>query len=143
MDLTIEVMLPRRGATGAELSEPANPKYRLLALVAVYPLKSVPTVGMPFTGYVHLTGVPERAAWAGLSEEEIVARINSRLCKLWLDANREIVERREFAGIAASVPPGARTALQQDRQVTVTWNQFKAFVQNVRDARALDDADLD
>lgn len=141
MDVTIEVMLPARGA--ADPSQPANPKYRLLAIVAVYPMKTVPVVGMPCTGYVHVTGVPERPGWAGLTSEEVMRRINARLCKEWEDANRVMVERREWCGIASLVPAGARQTLIAERQITVTWAQFKNFVQNVRTALALQDEDLD
>jgi len=143
VDLTIEVMLPVRGAVGGAQTQPANPSWRLLAIVAVYPMKTVPTVWMPFTGYVHVTGVPDLPAWSGLTTEEIMRRINARLCRVWESVIGVTLEKREFAAIAASIPVGARNTLLSERQLTVTWTQFKNYVQNVKEPRALNDTDLD
>lgn len=87
-------------------------------------------------------GVPERAAWLVLTTEEVMGRINARLCRIWENTFGQRVERREFAGIASLIPSGARQTLLNDRQITVTWTQFKNFVQNVKEARALVDEDL-
>jgi hypothetical protein len=135
VDLTIEVMLPPRGAT--DYSQEFHGSYRVLTIVAVYPMKDVPVVGMPRTGYVHVTGVPTPAGWSALTNEEIQRRLNSRLCRGRLNG-----ERRCWGGIAAAIPAGARNALRIDRQVTVTWTQFKNFLQQLDEARALTDDDL-
>lgn len=141
MDLTIEVMLPPRGA--GDYSTSANTKWRVLAPVAVYPLKTVATVGMQNTGYVHVTGVPTPQAWAEWSEERILQRINAILCEAWEDVDRTSLERRIWAGDPANIPAGARNNLRTNRQITVTWTQFKpVFRHLVRDA-VLSDADLD
>lgn len=145
MDLTIEVMLPPRGAT--DFSQSAHPKWRVLSIVAVYPRKQVDVVGMPRTGYVHVTDIPERAGWAAITTDELMTRINRRLCAMWEDGATDraptVVEKRLWVGLGSLVPVNARNRLLTDRQITVTWTQFKNFIQNVRDQRALADSDLD
>lgn len=141
MDLTVEVMLPPRGAS--DYSTSANPKWRVLAPVAVYPLKTVDVVGMPNTGYVHVTGVPERPAWENLTTDELMQRLSSKLCDVWEGAAGEMVERRKWAGLASAVPASARNRLLQDRQITVTWTQFKNVMRHLIELRALADADFD
>ncbi len=141
MDLTVEVMLPQRGA--ANYSTSANPRYRVLAPVAVYQRKTVTEIGMPRTGYVHVTGVPERPSWSGLTTEQIMRRLNGRLCEIWDDAEGNMVERRKWAGVAAAIPTNARNRLLQDRQITVTWTQFKAVMQHLIELRTLADGDFD
>jgi hypothetical protein len=141
MDLTIEVMLPPRGAT--DYTQSANERYRVLAPVAVYPLKTVATVGMQRTGYVHVTGVPERPAWANLTTEQLMAKLNGKLCAFWEDAQGNLVERRKWAGLASAIPANARNRLLNERQITVTWTAFKNVLQNLIEQRQLADGDLD
>jgi hypothetical protein len=91
-------MLPPRGAN--DYTQSANDRYRVLAPVAVYPLKTVATVGMQRTGYVHVTGVPIDNRWfhqiesvdddgnpvtvnVPFSVEEIMKRVNAKLCDIW------------------------------------------------------------
>lgn len=145
MDLTICIMLPPRGAT--DFSASAHPKWRVLSFVSVtYMGDTTQPITAPRTGYVHVTGVPTPVAWAGLSSDEILQRVNYRLCRVWenfdVDGRPSTVEKREFAGIASLIPVNAANRLLTDRQITVTWTQFKNFVQNVREARALADSDL-
>jgi hypothetical protein len=141
MDLTVEVMLPPRGASNYDAS--ANPRYRVLAPVAVYPLKTVAEIGMQRTGYVHVTGVPERPAWANLTTEQLMAKLNGKLCDIWHDAQGNLVERRKWAGLASAIPANARNRLLQDRQITVTWTAFKNVMQHLIEQRQLADGDLD
>lgn len=195
MDLTIEVMLPPRGAN--DYTQSANERYRVLAPIAVYPLKTVATVGMPRTGYVHVTGIPDRPAWANLTQERIIARISKVLCEEWhnpswepettyltgalmkpiskngfryrvilpgisgseqpiwpalsgatvIDGSvtwaTEINERRRWAGVASGIPANARNRLLNDRQITVTWTQFKNVLRHVIEQRQLADGDLE
>ena len=142
MDITVEVMLPPRGA--ANYSTSANPRFRVLMPVHVYvPMKVVSEIGMPRTGYVHVTGVPERPAWAALTSEQIEQRINQRLCRLIEDASGNVVERSAWAGVSASIQANARNRLLADRQITVTWTAFKNVLQNFIESRQLADEDLD
>jgi hypothetical protein len=141
MDLTVEVMLPPRGAN--DYTQSANERYRVLAPVAVYPLKTVATVGMQRTGYVHVTGVPERPSWANLTTEQLMKKLNARLCDIWTNADGTMKERRMWAGIASAIPANARNRLLTDRQITVTWTAFKNVLQNLIEQRQLADGDLD
>jgi hypothetical protein len=141
MDMTVEVMLPPRGAS--DYTQSANPRYRVLAPVAVYPLKTVATVGMQRTGYVHVTGVPERPAWANLTQEQLMAKLNGKLCQVWENVDGTLRERRIWAGIASQIPANARNRLLNDRQITVTWTAFKNVLQNLIELRQLADGDLD
>jgi hypothetical protein len=135
VDLTVEVMLPARGAN--DFATSANARWRVLAPVAVYTRRAPSTVGMPLTGYIHVNGVPLPPAWADWSEERALQRMNNILCEFWNDG-----ERRIWCGDHTVLGAGARNALLTDRQLTVTWAQFKAAMRHlVRDAR-LADADL-
>ena len=136
MDITVEVMLPPRGA--ADYAESAHPKWRVLSVVDVYyPMKAVDVVGMPRTGYVHVTDAPMPAAWQGWDNEQINQRLSAILTRAW-----EGVEKREWAALAASIPLAARNNLRINRQITVTWTQFKAALRNMRTSAQLADADL-
>ena len=142
MDITVEVMLPPRGA--GNYSTSANPRYRVLMPVHVYvPMKEIDTVAMPRTGYVHVTGVPTRPGWGALTNEEVERRINQRLCDRLLDQDGNELERSKWAGVAASIPANARNRLLNDRQITVTWTAFKNVMQNFIEARQLGDEDFD
>jgi hypothetical protein len=127
MDITIEVMLPPRGAT--DFSASANPKYRVLSPVAVYARKTLDTVTMPCTGYVHVTAVPGDYSLVDLS---------AKLCA----PHQEAQERRVWALDAAIIPGVIKASLLQNRQVTITWAQFKVFMQNRRENRGLEQGDL-
>jgi hypothetical protein len=143
MDITVEVMLPPRGAT--DYAESANPRYRALMPVHVYvPMKVVDTVGMPRTGYVHVTDVPLRPAWAAFTSEEIERRINQRLCRNVLDQDGNVIERSEWAGDVTVIPSQARNRLRTERQITVTWTAFKNVMRNfIESGRQLSDEDFD
>lgn len=140
MDLTVEVMLPPRGA--ADYSQSAHPKWRVLSLVAVYPLRTVEVVGMPRTGYIHVTGIPTPPGWAALSMAEILQRINRILATAVENELGEAVEKRRWAGVASAMPAVIARKLLEDRQVTVTWSQFKGAVRNVLTAQNLSEADF-
>ena len=138
MDLTVEVMLPSRGA--ADFSTSANPKYRVLAPVAVYWRKDAPVVGMPRTGYIHVNDVPMPQAWADLTADEVMARINARLCAFW---SEELGERRLWCGDASLIGAAARNNLRTERQITVGWTAFKNVLRNLVELRALNDQDIE
>lgn len=121
-------MLPPRGA--ADYSESAHPKWRVLAPVAVYTLRQPAVIGMPRTGYIHVTGVPIPPAWSGLTEEEIVAKLNAKLCAVYDDGARNVIEKRIWCGDHLLIPLVARNALRVNRQITVTWTQFKAALKH-------------
>jgi hypothetical protein len=127
MDITVEVMLPPRGETFATLR---NGRYMVLMPVAVYPLKVVDAVGMQRTGYIHVTGVPNRIS---------IVRANEVLCRQ--DDGTD--ERRVWKGDPAMVPSAARQALLNDRQITVTFAQFRAVLSHLVEARELAEADFD
>lgn len=135
MDLTIEFMLVPRGA--ADWSQSFHGSYRVLTIVAVYWPKSVTEVGMPRTGYIHVTDVPTPQGWAAFSDEEKLRRFNRRFCSA-----RGNGERRVWGVQASSLPAAARNALRLNRQITVTWTQFKNVMQHLDDQRALTDDDL-
>jgi hypothetical protein len=141
MDLTVEVMLPPRGASDYTVS--ANPKWLVLAPVAVYPLKTVDVVGMPNTGYIHVTGIPEPDTWASLTTEQLMIKLNNVLCQLLEDAQGEIVQRRQWQGLSSSMSPPVRNKLLSDRQVTMSWNQFKSLMRHLVDVRNLTEADFE
>jgi hypothetical protein len=140
MDLTVEVMLPPRGAP--DFSTSANSKYRVLTPVAVYWLKTVDTIGMPNTGYIHVTGVPRPQAWSEWSDEQVIARCNTILCRVWENAEGQVIERRIWAGDASVLSAGVRNTLRNNRQITVTWTQFKNVLKNLVTAANLADADI-
>jgi len=120
-------MLPARGA--ADYSQSAHPKWRVLAIVTVYyPVKATPVIGMQRTGYVHVTGIPMPAGWAVLTANEIQARLARRLTKRYAaddDPRTPELEKRLWCGDATLIAAGARNTLRTERQITVTWAQFK------------------
>lgn len=126
MDITIEIMLPVRNAS--DVTIPGNPTYPLLGIVAVYDqLKVTNTVGMPVTGYVHVTGVPD----AGFDKlKALLERVG-------------VSSKRAWAGVASRVPAGARNNLLTNRQITVTWTAFKGFLRNLDELRDFADADIE
>jgi hypothetical protein len=64
MDISIEIMLPTRGS--GDFSEAGNARYPMLGIVAVYDhLKTTDNVGMPRTGYVHVTDGPTARSGRG------------------------------------------------------------------------------
>lgn len=142
MDVTVEVMLPPRGA--ADYSQSAHSKWRVLAPVAVYyPRKVIAEIGMPRTGYVHVTDIPMPQGWALLTADEIQARLSNRLCAVWYQADGlSSREKRIWCGDSAQIALAARNALRTNRQLTVTWTQFKQAIRNRVDDRALIDSDL-
>jgi hypothetical protein len=137
MDITIEVMLPPRGA--GDYSESAHPKWRVLSVVDVhYPMRVTDVIGMPRTGYVHVTGVPFMVTWATKTEDQLRQKLSEVFTREW-----EGVEKREWAIAApASIPIGARNTLRTQRQITVTWTQLRAYLRNLRRDAPLDDLDL-
>jgi hypothetical protein len=128
MDITVEVMLPPRG--GSDWGVSANAKWRVLTPVAIYTLRQPAVVGMPNTGYIHVTGIPKPVAWDNWTDEQIISRLNSKLCSLHLDNDRNMIERRAWAADHLVIPAAARNALLTNRQITVTWLQFKAALKH-------------
>jgi len=143
MDLTIEVMLCPRGAPDFTEGE-FHGRYRQLAIVAVYPRKFSAEVGMQRTGYIHVTGVPFPARWTGLSTEEIMRRVNGKLCAPERqDEPENQGERRRWVARVSDIPAGARNTLRTQRQIEVTWPQFKAAMRNWFTQEPLIDAEID
>lgn len=141
MDLTIEVMLPPRGAADFTLS--ANPKWRVLSIVAVYPRKKVDVVAMPNTGYIHVADVPTPRGWGVLATDELMRRLNAALADAAEDQEQRLVAKRRWAGEASLLPLEAREKLRSDRQVTISWATFTGAVRDVTNARSLRDVSLD
>ena len=129
MDITIEVMLPRRGETSFTL--PGNPKYNILDPIAVYELKTAATVGMPFTGYLHVINIPTPPGWGAITEEEMRRRLNGVLCRpeveLLADGSTNIKSRRLWDANVNSLPVPIKNDLLVNRQATITWGQCKAL----------------
>jgi hypothetical protein len=145
MDLTLEVMLPPRGAL--DYSASAHPKWLVLAIVAAYyPAKVLSEITMERTGYIQVTGIPELPGAAGLSAEEIQRRVCHRVTVPWYEADGKTVrEKRIWCGdavIGAIAFPAAFNALRTDRQLTITWAQLKAFLRNRSTGLLMVDADL-
>jgi hypothetical protein len=135
MDLTVEVMLPPRGA--ADYSASGNVTWPLLGIVAVYPRKTVAVVNLPVTGYLHVSGVPEHASWTGLTQEQLFQGLNAVLTDSILDAEGNLVTRRNWTGQPTGIPNNLRDDLLEDRQVNLTWNQFRNLMRNFGEARSL------
>jgi hypothetical protein len=129
VDITIEVMLPARGGSW---SDDGHNHYPMLGVVGVYDhMKVTDTVGMPRTGYVHVTGLPD----------EKFETIRARLEESNEGADEKIWKRR-WAGVVSRIPFMALNRLMTDRQITVTWTQFRGFLQNIREQRDFADADM-
>lgn len=130
---TIEVMLPPRGA--GDWSQAKIGSWRVGTVVAAYAHKgSLPAVGMPRTGYVHVTGIPDTIR---------PVRAREVLTRLWTDAGGNQVERRVWRVDPSAVPAAARDTLRINRQITVTWTQFKAAVTHLVELRPVADSDFD
>lgn len=134
MDITIEVMLPIRGA--ADYSGLGNNHYPMLAVCGVHErLLTTPVVNMPRTGYVHVTGVPD----------DKFDKIKRVLEREWFDLGADgpvFRAKRVWAGIASRIPVNVANNLRVNRQITVTWTQFRNFLQNLQEQRDLTDADI-
>jgi hypothetical protein len=143
LNISIEVMLPTRGGT---FNDDGWNGFPMLGIVKVYPrlmggavaddqgnVTLGPEPNMPRTGYIHLTGVPI----------ERFFQIQRVLERKWLDGNGALIKQSLWGGVAASMPLAARTALRVNRQIVVTWLQFRNFLLNLRDTVSLTDADLD
>jgi hypothetical protein len=123
MDITVCVMLPPRGATDYTTS--AHPKWRVLEPVSVTVTgdTSQPITAQR-TGYIHVNNVPQ-------TQLGVVA---GRLC------NQGEIHKKEWCGDSTMLPPPMRSQLLLDRQITLTWGQFKAFFSN--GSRAFSDEDI-
>jgi hypothetical protein len=127
MDISIEIMLPTRGS--GDFSEAGNARYPMLGIVAVYDhLKATDAVGMPRTGYVHVTDVPD----------ERFARI-----KRVLETAGTNGSKRAWAGVASRIPLNARNRIVADRQITVGWTAFRNFLRNLAEDRDFTDTDME
>ena len=137
MDLTVEVMLPPRG--DVDFARGQNGRYRVLAAVAVYPLKTTAVVGMQRSGYLHVTGVPVVDKGGG---ERTLAHLNRVLCEPWTRADGSLRERRKWCGVPAALPARVVSTLLESRQATVAWAEFKALFRHQIDIRNLSDEDI-
>jgi hypothetical protein len=125
VDITICVMLPPRGSS--DFTEAGNANYPMLGVVAVYPyMDETAEIAAPRTGSVHVTGVPddkfERI-------KDVLTRSDAGFKRVW-------------AGVASRIPANARNRLATDRKITVTWTQFRNFLQNIKEQRDFGDADM-
>lgn len=143
MDITIAIMLPPRGDT--DFSRSAHPRWQVLSIVTAYvPMATIDQVTHPTLGYVHVTGVPKPAAWSDWSNERIQKKICDKITAVWEDENRQVLGKRFWCGDGSSIPAGAVSNLLTNRQITVTWTQFKNFCLNLKEAnRKLADQDLE
>ena len=136
--------------------------YRPGHFVAVYPATRVADkvgqnylakggVGMPRTGYIHVIDVPDTISF------KRVRRVVTNAYRVWAlpEVNpRRIKKRRRLFRLRPSlVPAAARNRLLADREITVTFTQFKNFVRKLTvvdvddpttdtETVALDDADF-
>jgi hypothetical protein len=125
VDITICVMLPPRGSS--DFTEAGNANYPMLGVVAVYPyMDETAEIAAPRTGSVHVTGVPD----------DKFARIKDVLTR------GDVGFKRVWAGVASRIPVNARNRLATDRKITVTWTQFRNFLQNIKEQRDFADADM-
>jgi hypothetical protein len=163
VDLTVEVMLPPRGADFSV--EMGNNHYRVLSPVAVYiPRKFPDVVRLQHTGFLHVTGFPDNhPSFRQVNRLDRQRRLDSVLGEIWrvpdvislpqpterlIDGVRQIVlepldrlqEKRTWAGNPQLLTPQVRNALLNDRQAEITWGQFKAFMRHqVRQVNLTDD----
>lgn len=144
MNISIEVMLPDRN--GGTFTDGPYRGWELLSVVKVYPrlmggatadandvITPGPNPAMERTGYIHMSGVP-------------IARyfqIERVLERKWLDQDGALVRQCLWGCVPTSVPLAIRNALRTNRQVAITWLQFRNFLLNLRDTVSLTDADLD
>jgi hypothetical protein len=125
VDITIEVMLPERGSS--DFTQPGHNRYPMLGIVAVYDhMKITDSVGMPRTGYIHVTGVPD-ARFARLKEV--------------IEA-RGVGSKRAWSVLDSRISAQAKASLVADRQISVGWAQFRNLLRNRDESRDLTDADV-
>lgn len=131
-DATVEVMLPPRGA--GDWQQEFVGSWRVGTVVAVYvPPKRPETIAMPRTGYVQVTGIPDRIA---------PERLRAVICEPWLNPDGTKKERRVWrAQVAAMLDPG-KTVLLRDRQVEITWDRLKQLSQHMEELRPATDDDF-
>jgi hypothetical protein len=143
MDITVEVMLPPRGAT--DYAQSGNVTWPLLGIVAVYPRRTFEVIALPVTGYLHVNGVPEHPSWTlrGLTQAQLFQGLNMVLTDAVTDAEGNLITRRNWTGQPTGIPNNLRSALLANRQVTLTWNQFRNLMRNFGEARALTGEDFD
>jgi hypothetical protein len=163
MDISVEVMLPPRGADFT--TEMGNNHYRVLSPVAIYiPRKFPDTVRLQHTGFLHVTGFPDNhPSFRQVNREDRERRLNGVLGEIWrvpdrisqpqpterrINGVRQIVmeapdrlnQKRCWAGDPQTLPPQVRDALLNERQAEITWGQFKAFMRHqVRQVNLTDD----
>jgi hypothetical protein len=126
MDITICVMLPTRGSS--DFTEAGNANYPMLGVVCLYPylIPDEVVIGAPRTGYVGVTGVPD-------DKYERIKEVLTR---------DDVGFKRVWAGVASRLSTNVRNRLAADRRITVTWTQFKNFIQNIKEQRDFSDADV-
>lgn len=112
-------------------------RWRRGEIVDVFTLEQCPgPAGHPRHLHIHVTGIPYP-----------FERIKKRLTQAHEDGETRVA-RRMFVGRGDLMPASARQKLNEDREITVTWEQAKQFAKKRRTA-VLDpiddvtDADLD
>jgi hypothetical protein len=139
VDITIEVMLPERGAT--DFDGPGNAGYGNLDIVAVYDHpKVIDTVGMPRTGYVRVTGVPDQ-------HFEKIKALLLQTYDVAIGAEAPVYfKKRRWTGLSSRMSAALRNRLLNNRQIgengALTWDAFKAFLRNTEQGRDFSDEDV-
>jgi hypothetical protein len=128
-------MLPTRGSS--DFTEAGNNDYPMLGVVAVYPyMNDAEEITAPRTGYVHVTGVPD-------NKYQRIKDVLERQYEVNIGAEGPVFfKKRVWAGVASRIPVNARNRLLADRKITVTWTQFRNFIQNIQEQRDFSDADM-
>lgn len=139
MDITVEVMLPPKGQ---DFSVTRNGRYRVLMPVAIYEKKTVPTVTMPHTGYIHVTNVPNRLSIKRMNE--VLCRLHTEDLFIGSEPISQVIERRKWCLSNTNLSTGLRDTLLNMRQISVTFTQFCNAMQNITENnRSLIASELD
>jgi hypothetical protein len=141
MDMTVEVMLPPRGSGfGFELER--NGRYMVLMPVAVYSRRNLAVVNMPHTGYIHVTGVPDRISVQ--KANQVLCQLHEQELLIGEEPLTQIIERRKWRADATTMPAALRNQFLANRQITVTFTQFRNAMKNLIEAnRNLTEEDFD
>jgi hypothetical protein len=126
VDITVEVMLPVRGAT--DFTGKGNNYYPMLGVVEIYNhMKVTDVVGMPRTGYIHVLNVPE---------------LRFPLLKRVLRRKGLNGKKRSWAGLDSRLTALQKNRLLTNRQITMGWLAFRSLLRNLDEDRDLVEADV-
>jgi len=150
MDITLEVIVV--APTHTVSAEKAANRYEAGDIVDVYPSADHAEwtgseyrirggISTPRTGFIHITGVPDRP----------METVRRRLTKVFRDRDNmlvqsptgSIIKQRAWRIPPSSVPATVRNRLQSQREITVTWAQVKSYAVNKIDGASLTDVIFD